>query len=215
LLRSIHGTNEYIVGFPKRDVIVNKNTSATGSRSILRYFKAFIQIGGVFAVLCVPFALAAFGVQALLPSLVGSAAFGATLTVLLALADQVGRLSGTGISRSMSPQQKIEIHSNASPEQIDHALKEVLARLSVKTDSIIQKKGLLLADTGFSLRSFGENIAITVRAVQGGHAVIVSSRPRVASTLIDYGKGRHNVNEIARAISSLDEAGPNGQIDGE
>jgi hypothetical protein len=155
----------------------------------------------------VPFSVTVFGVKVFLPALLGSAVFGAVMAILLGLMDQIGQLNEGGPSNRRSPQQKIQIRSTASAEQLESALRETLARLSARIDPRTPQDGVILAQTAMSVRSFGEWIAITVRAVEEGHVVTLSSRPRVASTVVDYGKGRRNVNELARAIAALDEQG--------
>jgi hypothetical protein len=59
----------------------------------------------------------------------------------------------------------------------------------------------LRAVTRPSLASFSENISVSVAAV--GHAevaVTVASRPRSIGTIVDYGKGIQNVEELKHSI---------------
>lgn len=54
---------------------------------------------------------------------------------------------------------------------------------------------------GMSMLSWGENITIQVYADPSGATLLdITSKPALATTLVDYGKGDRNVVTIANAI---------------
>ena len=55
--------------------------------------------------------------------------------------------------------------------------------------------------TGVGVRSFGEDVEIDIAQHQSGASLVtVSSAARVWSTVVDYGKNRHNVTAIMAGL---------------
>jgi hypothetical protein len=67
--------------------------------------------------------------------------------------------------------------------------------------TVVRNGNTLTAVTLPSLASFSEDILVSTAAVgQAEVAVTVTSRPRSIGTIVDYGKGIQNVEELKRAI---------------
>lgn len=60
--------------------------------------------------------------------------------------------------------------------------------------------GRIEARTGGTWKSFGEVITVQVSVARDGTLVTVTSKPRLAATLIDYGKNNENAERILAAI---------------
>lgn len=60
------------------------------------------------------------------------------------------------------------------------------------------RPGVLQAKSGFSLRSWGEEVTVSITEEPGGASVRVSSEPAVQ--LLDWGKSAENVEAILAAI---------------
>jgi len=54
--------------------------------------------------------------------------------------------------------------------------------------------------TGLSLKSFGEIVTATITLAGDNCEVVISSSPRLKTTLVDYGKNRDNVERIAKDL---------------
>ncbi|OAA23230.1 hypothetical protein UG55_103918 [Frankia sp. EI5c] len=63
--------------------------------------------------------------------------------------------------------------------------------------------------TRVSWRSWGERITVELRPVESITRVTIRSRPRVRTTLVDYGRGRRNVEYLVRTLQhdTGDESG--------
>ena len=64
------------------------------------------------------------------------------------------------------------------------------------------RRGRLVVRTPTSMRSFGETVRVEVRAAGAETDVVISSRPLVPVAVIDFGKGRANVQAVERALRS-------------
>jgi hypothetical protein len=68
---------------------------------------------------------------------------------------------------------------------------------------IDRESGTITAATSMSWTSFGEKIRVVLSADEGGRTrVTVSSAPKLKMTLLDYGKGRQNVESVVNFITS-------------
>lgn len=56
---------------------------------------------------------------------------------------------------------------------------------------------------GGSWKSWGERVVVQLKAASTGTSIHVTSTPRVATTLVDYGKGRSNVLTLLKETESL------------
>jgi hypothetical protein len=66
--------------------------------------------------------------------------------------------------------------------------------------------GRYTARTRLSWRSFGENVTVELNGDATAPVAHISSRPVIRTTLIDYGKGRRNVQQVAAALRGLSQS---------
>lgn len=168
-----------------------------------RYFAVFlgatVPFGGVMGVPLAGFA----GWTGVAVGLLLGAAFGVLMTVVLGGLDVVGqRRVGDGASRSGSPRQRLVLLSQASPAALASRLREAVFTLHAQVESDALPHGPLRARTGTSWASWGETVTVELHPAPDGRTteVVLQSRPVMRATLVDYGKGRSNVNHLARAL---------------
>ena len=65
------------------------------------------------------------------------------------------------------------------------------------------EKGIIEARTNSSWKSFGEIIKIKLFKSTGGNIVVLSSKPRISITMIDYCRNFENVENIMKDIKML------------
>lgn len=99
------------------------------------------------------------------------------------------------------PAQTLAIDMNISAnEAFDKSLK-VLGQFGAKLTRQDRAQGCLEACTGISWKSFGETISIVISERNSGRSHIeIKSWPKLKTTIIDYGKGRGNVQRIAQLL---------------
>lgn len=89
------------------------------------------------------------------------------------------------------------------PTSTDEAHRAVLdvLREYPRVKTIDDKGTMVRAHTTTSVASFGERIVVWMRPVSGSRTRIeIESRPRVPTTLIDYGTNKRNVERLRRAL---------------
>jgi hypothetical protein len=62
--------------------------------------------------------------------------------------------------------------------------------------------GRYTARTRRSWRSWGEDVTVELTGAQTAPVARITSRPVIRTTLIDYGKGRRNVKQVAAALQA-------------
>lgn len=76
-----------------------------------------------------------------------------------------------------------------------------LSRITLKQEDY--SKGMLIANSRISWESFGENIALDIRAIDENTTQVgFTSRPIVSTTKFDYGKNLENVERIRDYLMS-------------
>jgi hypothetical protein len=99
------------------------------------------------------------------------------------------------------------------PEQALALCRAAVEQAPGVKDVRLDSPATLRARVGATRRSWGERIRCSVRAVDGGSEVAIHSRPRVRTTLVDYGKNRENVDCIRAALEKLvHQSGPPGLL---
>jgi hypothetical protein len=62
----------------------------------------------------------------------------------------------------------------------------------------------IFLSNGASLSSWGEDLALSIYDDgQGGTMIVAFSKPKLATTLVDYGKNRKNVETLRRVIRGM------------
>ena len=174
-------------------------------RSVPRYLALFalmtLPFGLVLALLLGAFA----GLDGVAVGLMTGLAFGLLTTLVLGGLDVAGQRRSRGVSRSGWPRQRLVVHSEAPPEELAAVLRQAVYGLHGTTEADALPHGPLVARTGSGLASWGEEVTVELHAPPGGGGtdVVLSSRPLLSTTLVDYGKGRRNVNRLAAAVIAL------------
>lgn len=105
-------------------------------------------------------------------------------------------------SEEVTPNQSTTIELDSSLDQSFEQCTEALAQFGAMIQSSDKMKLEIKAATGMSWKSYGE--ILTIRLIPGHQNVRIeiSSSPKLKTTLVDYGKGRKNVDTIARLITT-------------
>jgi hypothetical protein len=121
-------------------------------------------------------------------------AFALVIGTLDLVADRDGRHGGPA-----GPRQEASVPVPAGsdlPDRIESALRQLNGEIRQKDVAA----GRYLARTRWSWRSFGENVAVELTGDPAAPVAHITSHPVVRTTLIDYGKGRRNVQQVAAAL---------------
>jgi hypothetical protein len=68
--------------------------------------------------------------------------------------------------------------------------------------TVADASGRYEATTRVSWKTWGERVTVQLSGDPVAPEACVTSRPRISTTLIDYGKGRSNVETVVRALRS-------------
>lgn len=157
----------------------------------------------------VPFGMAMGGIYyaqhrqvvALLGGVVAGLVFGVAMAALQGRGEK--RLQRIGLPvGDMTPVQERTISLTVDPHAaIDRAKDALLVIRKLRPNTIEVGANQISASTGMTWQSFGERISIDVQSTPTGASVHVSSRPRLATTTMDSGKGYENVELFARALN--------------
>lgn len=110
------------------------------------------------------------------------------------VADRDGRHGGPA-----GPRQEARVSVAAGddlPGRIQSALRELNAE--IRDEDVAA--GRYNARTRRSWRSFGEDVAVELTGDATAPVAHITSRPVVRTTLLDYGRGRSNVQQVAAAL---------------
>jgi hypothetical protein len=113
------------------------------------------------------------------------------------------RLQKLGLdAEDMKPAQErtisLPVDANAAMEKAKRAL---LAIRKIQSDSIRANGSQITATAGVTWQSFGERISVDIVPTAAGSSVRINSRPKLATTTMDSGKGRENVELFAKELT--------------
>ncbi|WP_156993459.1 hypothetical protein [Pseudonocardia acaciae] len=130
---------------------------------------------------------------------VGDVMVGLVLGVALAMAAAALRRVGGG---RFVPRQRLTFRLAADSAEARELAVAALRELSARR---VRAENPLVVEawTGMSWQSWGERVRIELWPVEGMTDVVVSSNPRLWLTLVDWGKGRGNVETVARGMRGL------------
>jgi hypothetical protein len=138
-------------------------------------------------------------------AIVGGLIAGLLFGIAMAMYQQRGerRLQKLGVSAGdMKPTQEriisLRVDANAAMEKAKSALAAIR---KIRPDSIKVTGSQITATTGITWQSFGERISVDILPTEAGSSVRISSRPKVAMTAMDSGKGHENVELFAKALT--------------
>ncbi len=165
-------------------------------RSFLRGLRVYLVI-----LVCagVPFGVV-FGLLSASSSigLASGALFGFFMSAILGTVAVVGHRGRGG---TFSPRQELTVRLEADVDRVRElalgALQELPAHgVRVDGPSRVESR------TRMSWRSWGEELTVELHPVGSATDVVIRSRPNVSMTVVDYGKGRENVEAIAQRLQS-------------
>ena len=82
--------------------------------------------------------------------------------------------------------------------------KRVLILIKAKVTKDSKNDGIIIAETGLSWKSFGENLLLKLKRVGSKQTQIkILSKPKVRTTMIDFGKNFENVERFYKEILSI------------
>jgi hypothetical protein len=142
----------------------------------------------------------AFGGRHLAGLVTRGAWFGLWMTAVAAVMHLVyGRRH---LSRAPLTRQSAETIVRGPMQVAVSAAREALEQLSARDVRVVDgPEPVLLARAPMNLRTWGDKLSVTLTPIDE-HSVRarVESRPRLASTLVDYGKSFENVERICTAL---------------
>jgi hypothetical protein len=130
---------------------------------------------------------------------VGGAAFSLVLGTM-----QLFGFRGAPRGLSLSPEQTREIPVANSPDLSDR-IETVLRSLPAEITAVDVPAGRYAARRGVSWKSWGEDVVVQLSGDPAHPVATVSSRPRLSTTLIDYGRGRRNVEHVVSALPAAQQ----------
>ena len=135
--------------------------------------------------------------------IVGGLIAGGALTWVNVLGER--KLNRQGISAStMHPVQERQLEVEVTPDIAFAASKSAI--LAVPKARIVGENssaGQLDASVGISWRSFGEILSVKITKLgETNTRISVRSKPRIWTTVVDYGKGVENVEIVLRQLQS-------------
>jgi len=139
------------------------------------------------------------------PELVGgSAVFG----LLMAWLSVRSASRYTGTSDVSKTRVKRSLTLPLIPSAATEVVRRTLGNLAgVQARSISVEDGLVVVKTGRTRKSYGEVVSVSIRSAgESESALEIMSVPIIATTIVDQGKNRQNVDEIYEAL--LVEASP-------
>ena len=178
-------------------------------RVIKTYGLVFVGAGVLFGVLmgllfAVMFDLSP--VEGLLTGLAMGAVFGAVMSLVLGTVQLAGS-RGAPRGASLSPRQSREVPVANGPDLADRIV-TALRSLPAEVTTADVPAGRYVARRGVSWKSWGEDVVVQLSGDPAHPLATVSSRPRLATTLIDYGRGRRNVEHVVSALPAAQQALP-------
>lgn len=104
----------------------------------------------------------------------------------------------------MACEQQVDFYINRPVNEVFGYLSTLPYIANIKVDNIDFLNHVIYLSKGASILSWGENITISFYdPMNGGARLIVLSKPKLPTTLIDYGSNKSNVTTIHQFITSL------------
>lgn len=138
---------------------------------------------------------------AIVGGLIAGLLFGITMAVYQRRGEK--RLQKVGLNAGdMTPVQErtisLPVDASAAMEKAKIGL---LSIRKIRSNSIKTNGSQITASTGITWQCFGENISLDILPTATGSSVRIISRPKVATTTTDSGKGQENVESFLKALN--------------
>ncbi len=136
--------------------------------------------------------------SAVASGLVAGLAYGLLMTLSIGLAHVVGiSAGGASLPELRSCEQTLRLTLRATATQVWPVVVSSVETLGVRT-TVLSTPGVeLLVETGWSVWSAGEVVHVTMSSDAPFVLLQLHSRPRIPTTLVDYGVNRRNLQTIA------------------
>jgi hypothetical protein len=126
--------------------------------------------------------------------------FGGVMAVVLTSVDAVSDRAPQSARRG--PKQDVTVPVRPGADLADRIV-GVLRSLPAEIQDVDVPAGRYRARTRVTWKSFGEVVTVQLTGDPSAPHAVISSRPVVPTTLVDYGKGRSNVATVADALTLL------------
>ena len=133
----------------------------------------------------------------LLVGLVAGICSGAILALVVGGADALSDRAPQGARPG--PRQDMTVPVRAGADLADRIV-SALRSLPADIHEADVAAGRYRARTRWSWKSFGEEVSVQLSGDPSAPLAVISSRPVVPTTVVDYGKGRSNVAAVADAL---------------
>jgi hypothetical protein len=170
-------------------------------RWLRTYALIFVATGVPFGLIVGLASVVFVGSQAVLwPAIVAGAGFGGVMAGVLGSLDALSyRGAPPGAPRGPRQSATVLVRPGSDlSERVRAALASLPAAVTVADDA----SGRYEATTRVSWKTWGERVTVQLSGDPAAPEACVTSRPRISTTLIDYGKGRSNVETVVRALRS-------------
>ncbi|WP_226668084.1 hypothetical protein [Metabacillus litoralis] len=129
--------------------------------------------------------------------------FGLLMALILTIIDRHSKKSiGEDMDNGVHQKNTYELQLSVS-EAFQLCKQTVSVLNSAKITYENQEKGLLIFKTGINWRTWGDVVEIALNEINPSSTKIsIHSRPRVPTTLVDYGKNAENVQQIINFIKN-------------
>ncbi|MBN1922797.1 MAG: hypothetical protein JW892_16225 [Anaerolineae bacterium] len=88
-------------------------------------------------------------------------------------------------------------------EQVVPVVEQALLKIGAKISDSDPSSGSIKAKRGVSLKSWGDNITISIARSQSGCHVDVLSECALPTQVIDWGSNENNIQKLAQELSSI------------
>jgi hypothetical protein len=172
----------------------------------VRAARAYLLIFVLFAIPMVVIIGVTIGVvrasatDGVVSGLVGGGICGALVALSLGALDLIGD-RGRRRGEAYGPRQGATVSVPAG-DDVPYRIQAALRELSAEIRDADVTAGRYTARTRPSWRSFGEDVTVHLTGDSTAPVAHIISRPVIRTTLIDYGKGRRNVQQVAARLQS-------------
>ncbi len=170
----------------------------------VRYLRTFLFTAALFGLFLSFFELDSASALAVIILLLMSCLFGGSITLLVYLSDRRRLAAGKDISKDeVRPSESYVLQLPI--DQVRILVVEALRALH-RPKVEVQDSHNYVAITGMTWGSFGEVVSAEIKELNGDTTLLeVSSKPRLVTTIVDYGINSDNLAEIRKLFEKYIE----------